>query len=272
MLSSLRFRVLSTQRAQLFFLRAVPRANLFLNSKCRFGHSSNISRCLSTCSTNKSAPTCRSLSTIHVPDSAVKSSSQITSATATTTLGSPLSINDEEEDTKKLLDKLMFGMVHGMNGNRYRLFIRSLIKEVSDNPEIITQAKSKYIEEKMWKVHAFNFRRKLAKSPDAVFQGAVLLKFLGMVDDLLNPGEQINLSARAHVASVEQMESNREELQALILSKMLSQAEVDLREEIASNFTLLRCSDLRLPHEWYPHARLMKRKIIFHGGPTNSGV
>ena len=30
-------------------------------------------------------------------------------------------------------------------------------------------------------------------------------------------------------------------------------------------------SDLRLPHELYPQARLMKRKIIDHGGPTNSG-
>jgi len=26
-----------------------------------------------------------------------------------------------------------------------------------------------------------------------------------------------------------------------------------------------------MPHEWYPEARKMKRKIIFHHGPTNSG-
>jgi len=30
-------------------------------------------------------------------------------------------------------------------------------------------------------------------------------------------------------------------------------------------------TDLTTPHEWYPHARLDKRKIIFHAGPTNSG-
>lgn len=29
--------------------------------------------------------------------------------------------------------------------------------------------------------------------------------------------------------------------------------------------------DLRAPHLWYPMARLMKRRIIYHGGPTNSG-
>lgn len=30
-------------------------------------------------------------------------------------------------------------------------------------------------------------------------------------------------------------------------------------------------TDLTKPHEWYPRARLDRRKIIYHGGPTNSG-
>ncbi|KAL3758723.1 hypothetical protein ACHAWU_001450 [Discostella pseudostelligera] len=30
-------------------------------------------------------------------------------------------------------------------------------------------------------------------------------------------------------------------------------------------------TDLTKPHEWYPRARLDKRRIIFHAGPTNSG-
>jgi len=30
-------------------------------------------------------------------------------------------------------------------------------------------------------------------------------------------------------------------------------------------------TDLTKPHEWYMHARLDRRKVIFHGGPTNSG-
>ena len=29
--------------------------------------------------------------------------------------------------------------------------------------------------------------------------------------------------------------------------------------------------DLRRPHEWYPMARALKRRIIYHAGPTNSG-
>jgi ATP-dependent RNA helicase SUPV3L1/SUV3 len=30
-------------------------------------------------------------------------------------------------------------------------------------------------------------------------------------------------------------------------------------------------SDLTNPPNWYPEARAMSRKVIFHGGPTNSG-
>lgn len=34
---------------------------------------------------------------------------------------------------------------------------------------------------------------------------------------------------------------------------------------------LKQISDLRLPANWYPEARSMERKFIFHAGPTNSG-
>lgn len=34
---------------------------------------------------------------------------------------------------------------------------------------------------------------------------------------------------------------------------------------------LKQISDLRTPANWYPSARLITRKIIFHAGPTNSG-
>jgi ATP-dependent RNA helicase SUPV3L1/SUV3 len=34
---------------------------------------------------------------------------------------------------------------------------------------------------------------------------------------------------------------------------------------------LRKISDLRSPANWYPEARKMMRKVIFHAGPTNSG-
>ena len=35
--------------------------------------------------------------------------------------------------------------------------------------------------------------------------------------------------------------------------------------------SLASYSDLRSPHEWYPIARSLQRRVIFHAGPTNSG-
>ncbi|KAM4596254.1 ATP-dependent RNA helicase SUPV3L1, mitochondrial [Fundulus diaphanus] len=34
---------------------------------------------------------------------------------------------------------------------------------------------------------------------------------------------------------------------------------------------LIKISDLRVPANWYPEARAIQRKVVFHAGPTNSG-
>nr|POE49946.1 dexh-box atp-dependent rna helicase dexh18, mitochondrial [Quercus suber]POF03174.1 dexh-box atp-dependent rna helicase dexh18, mitochondrial [Quercus suber] len=34
---------------------------------------------------------------------------------------------------------------------------------------------------------------------------------------------------------------------------------------------MIKSADLTKPHTWFPFARAMKRKIIYHYGPTNSG-
>jgi len=39
----------------------------------------------------------------------------------------------------------------------------------------------------------------------------------------------------------------------------------------SDSYSLRELTDLRLPHEWFPRAAAMKRKIIYHAGPTNSG-
>ncbi len=56
-----------------------------------------------------------------------------------------------------------------------------------------------------------------------------------------------------------------------VFEMVLQQAKGDLRECIAAHDVMATTSDLRIPHEWYPATRLSKRKIIYHGGPTNSG-
>ncbi|KAI4352583.1 hypothetical protein L6164_006820 [Bauhinia variegata] len=42
-------------------------------------------------------------------------------------------------------------------------------------------------------------------------------------------------------------------------------------DEIKRYRSMLETADLTKPHTWFPFARAMKRKIIYHCGPTNSG-
>lgn len=43
------------------------------------------------------------------------------------------------------------------------------------------------------------------------------------------------------------------------------------KEEWDSALALAKVTDLRLPHEWFPRARELTRRIEYHWGPTNSG-
>ena len=175
----------------------------------------------------------------------------------------------------KAVEERLHAIIHGVNGAKYRLFIRAQIKILSEDPEVLALAKSKFMEEKLWVLHAFNFRRKLSKAPEIVFEGPEFLQFLTLVesiiDDRVRDDRVENITHHSHDHSQDHSHEHKQ-FRALLLSALIQRADTELREEIASARTLLRCSDLRLPHEWYAPARLMKRKIIFHGGPTNSGM
>jgi ATP-dependent RNA helicase SUPV3L1/SUV3 len=47
---------------------------------------------------------------------------------------------------------------------------------------------------------------------------------------------------------------------------ILKRAETDLHSAIVSYKALRMTTDLREPHDWYPYARLLKRKVYYHGG------
>ena len=42
-------------------------------------------------------------------------------------------------------------------------------------------------------------------------------------------------------------------------------------EEFEASKQLVSITDLTMPHEWFPEARKMERKVFYHMGPTNSG-
>ncbi|KGN45667.1 DExH-box ATP-dependent RNA helicase DExH18, mitochondrial [Cucumis sativus] len=46
---------------------------------------------------------------------------------------------------------------------------------------------------------------------------------------------------------------------------------VEFPDEIKRFQSMVKSADLTKPHTWFPFARAMKRKIIYHCGPTNSG-
>lgn len=45
----------------------------------------------------------------------------------------------------------------------------------------------------------------------------------------------------------------------------------EFQDEIKRFQSMVQSADLTKPHTWFPFARAMKRKIIYHCGPTNSG-
>jgi ATP-dependent RNA helicase SUPV3L1/SUV3 len=58
---------------------------------------------------------------------------------------------------------------------------------------------------------------------------------------------------------------------AILYDGIIQLATTQFPDDIVLYKSLLSASDLRVPSEWYPQARLRKRRFIYHGGPTNSG-
>lgn len=60
-------------------------------------------------------------------------------------------------------------------------------------------------------------------------------------------------------------------IHALLVDFAREQGFMMLTKSKEEENTMLNAFDFRLPHEWFPLARSMNRKIIYHAGPTNSG-
>ncbi|KAH7434613.1 hypothetical protein KP509_06G026000 [Ceratopteris richardii] len=61
------------------------------------------------------------------------------------------------------------------------------------------------------------------------------------------------------------------EADQLILPLLGKFSFTEFSDEIARYKVLAETADLTKPHTWFPLARAMKRRIIYHSGPTNSG-
>jgi hypothetical protein len=154
---------------------------------------------------------------------------------------------------------------------RYRLAITNICRNlVKDN--YLNSVRLKYIEQALWLNHVNDLRRLLIKNPFEIFNdGSDDNSVLAIAEQL----EAIILEEPRYL-----QESNRDSLEpseafrALeqkLFSTFLVKAEQESQSQIRLYRTLCLTTDVREPFEWYPRTRLMRRKIIYHGGPTNSG-
>lgn len=153
-----------------------------------------------------------------------------------------------------------------VNNGKYRDLINALLPRIAEDAECVNNAKDHLIDALNWKSYVNNFRRKLIKDPRSIYKTEDdLQELLSVLDKAAasNPG----------ILDLEIPLKDPESLQAQssLFSVTLASAKAELLTVINTNKILANTSDLRMPHEWYPYARLTKRKIYYHGGPTNSG-
>lgn len=137
-----------------------------------------------------------------------------------------------------------------------RAAINSVFTYISNDSQYKTTCKEKSIDSRNWNAYLNNNRRLLIKDPEAFFRTKEEMKsFQNAIDEV------------AQSSSHQTLKNNS----ASVFNYMLERAEQDLRFVIIANRTLSASDNLSKPPLWFPLARMMKRKIIYHGGPTNSG-
>lgn len=90
---------------------------------------------------------------------------------------------------------------------------------------------------------------------------------LSVLDKIGGPGQ-----LEVHLERVLRGNKKAEEkLQGFLFHNVLFPLFERNQDEVIDHARNSPLVDLRMPHEWYPEARAMERKIIFHCGATNTG-
>lgn len=100
----------------------------------------------------------------------------------------------------------------------------------------------------------------MIKVPSEVFSKEELCNFCGDIERLRN------YSSADEVVPLKELEAEiRSKYVQVFLENVNEEIDIHLGKDISLFHKLCNLSDLRLPHELYSRARMMKRKIIFHG-------
>jgi hypothetical protein len=141
----------------------------------------------------------------------------------------------------------------------FRLMINAVIESLRGDV-FVDRAKEKSIDSPHWLQFTNAFRRTVIKDPLSVFKGdkRAFLRLCRLLQRDVDADD-----ANDMVFS--------QQLQDFLAEYCTTAAEGALAGNIQSYKLVKSCSDLSMPSAWYPFARILKRKIVFHGGPTNSG-
>lgn len=141
--------------------------------------------------------------------------------------------------------------------SRLAELIAAALRPVYHDTAVMHRARDDHaITEQLWVQVVARLRRKLLGHPHDTFKGSL--------DDFR---ALITKAAAAATGDAVAMSAFSEHL----LPMLLSTAASDFGPQLEASRALAKTADLRHPHSWYPVARAMKRRIVFHAGPTNSG-
>lgn len=176
-----------------------------------------------------------------------------------------------DADSQKASQQTKDDILRGWPG-KYRFPINYLMRALDSDPDVIQKAKDKYIDEKAYKAYIGTFRRTIVKNPLIIMDSVdEVNSFCQMLDTVFGKYDPMDIFSFSEDSDFDVDGPELIKCKDFMTEKFLKNAEADMKDEIKAQKTLEKCSDLRIPHEWYPQTRLMKRKIIYHGGPTNSG-
>lgn len=166
----------------------------------------------------------------------------------------------------------------------YRVILNDLLRDIIVDKPTENLAKSMDIDTETWISYVATYRRQLMKKPLDVFESVnQLMEIVQIIDnvviipsnstqlvEIVDENETVNNNMKNDL-EVSYDPEMYNECKNLLVTAILKSAQHKLVDERAAYRELCLKSDLRVPHEWYSLARIMKRKIIYHGGPTNSG-
>ncbi|KAJ1271335.1 hypothetical protein BS78_06G121100 [Paspalum vaginatum] len=118
--------------------------------------------------------------------------------------------------------------------------VGSLVRGFAKSPDMCDQALALYVPSSAFPTYARRFR------------------------EFLLP--RLSRDSAAHLLSL-----TAEEAHELLLPAFAEFCILNFADELKQHKSVMAAADLTAPHAWYPFARAMRRRIVYHCGPTNSG-